>query len=144
MHTRSFSRGFSLVELLIVVAVISILAAVAIPAYYNHVLRVRQSDAMNDLLDIKASQEMYFSQYGEYAQWTALTPDDTFKSLLSFSIDDATYYVFTVSTSGAGYVALATGQNNTKFENNVIRMTDEEDPVQTAEPVGFKFSLLFD
>ena len=144
MHTKSFSRGFSLVELLIVVAVISILAAVAIPAYYNHVLRIRQSDAMNDLLDIKASQEMFFSQYGEYAAWDALTPDDTFGSLLSFSIDDATYYVFTVSTSGAGYVALATGQNSTKFENNVIRMTDEDDPVQVAEPVGFKFSLIFD
>ena len=140
MHTKSFSRGFSLVELLIVVAVISILAAVATPAYYNHVLRVRQTDATNDLLDIKASQEMYFSQYGEYA----VTPDDTFSDLLSFNINDVTYYIFTVSTSGQGYVALATGQVNTKFENNVIRMTDTEDPVQVSEPVGFKFSLLFD
>lgn len=146
MHAKSFSKGFTLVELLIVIAVISILAAVAIPAYYNHILRVRQADAHNELLDIKAAEEMFYSQYNEYAAWSALTPDGTFSALLSFNIADSTYYVYTVTTNsgGAGYIALATGQNNTKFDENVIEMTEDTDPDETNEPVGFKLSLLFE
>ena len=143
MHAKSFSKGFSLVELMVVIAIVAILAAVAIPAYHNHILRVRQSDAYNDLLDVKAAQEMFYSQYNEYGAWSALSPDDTLNDLLSFNIADSTYYIFTVSTSSGGFIALATGQNNTKFENNVIRMTDETDPVEIIKPVGFKFSLMF-
>jgi type IV pilus assembly protein PilE len=144
MNTKSFSKGFTLVELMIVVAVIAILAAVAIPAYHNHILRVRQSEAHNSLLDIKASQEMFYAQYNTYGGWPA--DGGTFSSLLSFSISDSTYYVFSTSSTAGGddFFALAQGKNGTKFENNEIRILDSEsDPVETVEPVGFKFSLMF-
>ena len=144
MNTKSFSKGFTLVELMVVVAVLAILAAVAIPAYYNHILRVRQSTAHNNLLDIKAVQEMFYSQYNTYGGWPA--NGDTFSNLLSFSISDSTYYVFSTSSTAGGedFFALAQGKNGTKFEDNEIRILDSEsDPVETVEPVGFKFSLMF-
>ena len=144
MNTKSFSKGFTLVELMVVVAVLAILAAVAIPAYQNHFLRVRQSEAHNKLLDIKTVQEMYYSQYNTYGGWPA--DGDTFGDLLSFNISDSTFYVFSTSSTAGGedFTALASGKNGTKFQSNKIEILDSEsDPVETQEPVGFKFSLLF-
>ncbi len=61
------AAGFSLLELMIVLAIIAILAAVAVPPYYSHILRSRQSQAIGDMMAIKAAQERYFAENGGYA-----------------------------------------------------------------------------
>jgi len=141
MYTKINSKGFSLVELMIVVAVIAILAAVAIPAYQNHILRTRQGIAYNDMLDIKAAQEMYYSQHNRYAD---LSDGGTFTSLLSFAIDDSTYYVFDITAADTfSFTADADGKAATKFAGDCIRITDFADPTTCGSPIGFKFSLMF-
>ena len=54
-----FQKGFSLIELMIVVAVIGILAAVAYPAYQDYVIRSKRADAMNALSAGRIAQEKY-------------------------------------------------------------------------------------
>ena len=90
------SKGFSLVELMIVVAIVAILAAVAVPAYFNHILRSRQADAYHNLLDIKAAQEMFLSMENSYAGPYSPLPiaGNTFTNLLSFNYADTTYYSY--------------------------------------------------
>jgi type IV pilus assembly protein PilE len=141
MSFTKCSKGFSLVELMIVLAIVAILAAVAIPAYHNHVLRTRQSIAYNDLLDLKAAQEMYYAQHNEYAD---LSDGKTFTSLLSFDIDDDTYYVFDITAADSfNFTADADGKAGTKFAGDCIRITDFADPSTCGSPIGFKFSLMF-
>jgi len=128
------SQGFSLVELMIVVAIVAILAAVALPAYFNHVLRTRQADAYHNLLDIKAAQEMYYSMYNEYAGPYSPIPDvaDTFTKLLSFEYGDSTYYTYSIAVaSGSTFSAKATGKFK-KLTGNILRIRDDEDPCVEA------------
>ena len=59
--------GFTLIELMITVAILAIVAAVAIPAYTSYVDRGKRAEARTALLDIAARQERYYSNNRQYA-----------------------------------------------------------------------------
>jgi type IV pilus assembly protein PilE len=59
-------KGFTLVELMIVVAIVAILAAVAYPSYMSSVNKGRRADAQNALLNFAALQERFYSDRGSY------------------------------------------------------------------------------
>jgi type IV pilus assembly protein PilE len=61
-------RGMTLVELMIVVVIVSILAAVAVPGYRNYMLRTYRSEAKSALLQIQAAQEKFYLQNNRYSR----------------------------------------------------------------------------
>ena len=141
MHAKNFSQGFSLVELMVVVAVIAILAAVALPAYINHIMRVRQSTYYDRLLDIKAAQEMYYAQYDTYA---TMAEGDTFTRLFGFDPGDSTYYLISAGTADAnGFTISFNGKTGTMLSGDCMQVSHDTDPVSCGEPAGFSLSLMF-
>jgi len=66
MNRAKESRGFSLVELMIVVAVIAILAAIVIPAFMRFAMKSKTSEAIGNLAAIRTAQEAYKVEYGVY------------------------------------------------------------------------------
>ena len=60
------TKGFTLVELMIAVAIVGILAAVAYPAYLQSIRKSRRADAKTALLDLAARQERYSSVNNVY------------------------------------------------------------------------------
>ncbi len=59
-------QGFTLIELMIVVAIMGILTSIALPAYQNSVLRSGRAEAKNELLQVAADQERFFSSFNRY------------------------------------------------------------------------------
>ena len=62
----SANKGFTLVELMIVVAIIGILAAIAIPQFAKYRARAYNSAAMSDMRNLKTDMEGYYAQWQEY------------------------------------------------------------------------------
>jgi type IV pilus assembly protein PilE len=74
---RMKARGFTLVELMIVIAVLAILAAIAVPSYYRQVEKSRRADAQSALLSAAQTLERCFTRTNTYVGCTlpATSPD---------------------------------------------------------------------
>lgn len=67
MRTRAMRpAGFTLIEMLITVAILILIAAIAVPNYRNHVLRANRTDAKAALTRIAAAQEKFYLQNNSY------------------------------------------------------------------------------
>ena len=64
---RSAMRGFSLMELMITIAIVGILSAIAYPSYRDYVLKSNRAVAKSKLLEIAARQESYFADNKVYS-----------------------------------------------------------------------------
>lgn len=62
-------RGFTLIELMITVAIVGILAAIAYPAYQDSILKGRRAEGRTALLNLLQQQERYYTQTGSYLKF---------------------------------------------------------------------------
>jgi type IV pilus assembly protein PilE len=70
------ARGFTLIELMIVVTIVAVLAAIAIPAYNNSVMKSNRATAKTALLDLAAREEKWYSLTNSYSS----TPSELYGS----------------------------------------------------------------
>lgn len=108
MHKTS--KGFTLIEVMIVVAIIGILAAIAYPSYDEYVKRGNRAEGQALLNDAAARQERFFSQNFKYATSIASLYGGTATTRSS----ETKKYALLVSTSAGdgGYTLTADAQFN--------------------------------
>ena len=99
-------KGFTLIELMIVVAIIGILASIAIPSYQEYVRRARAADATGVLADMRIKMEQFFQDNRTYVGGPCAAPAGTNTAFFGFSCSAgpaATTY--TLQAQGAGVMA---------------------------------------
>lgn len=99
--TRPFGRprddGFTLIEIMIVVAVMSILAVVAVPAYNEYVAKSRRGAAITGLLEAAQALERYYSMNGHY---TAARGGNTLPNVFEAAAPASGLAYYTIGPTG--------------------------------------------
>ncbi|TXS91419.1 type IV pilin protein [Parahaliea maris] len=113
---RRVESGFTLIEMMIVVVIVSILMLVALPAYQDSVIRAKRSAARTALSEIMSRQEQFFINNKSYATTLAELglPASYFvneNAETATSTADRVYQIALVLDSGVFDAATATPQN---------------------------------
>lgn len=109
------TKGFSILELLAVVAIIGVLAAVAIPQYNDYVIRGKIAEAFSVLADGRVKMEQFFQDNKTYIGGP--TPAAPINPNFSYDNGTPTVSTYTLTATGTGGMAGFTytlDQNNTK------------------------------
>ena len=81
-NTHHTGHGFTLIELMIIIAVVGFLLVLGTPMYLDSITKSRRADGMRDLMELASRQERYYAQNGTYAgdvldlDASNLDPDD--------------------------------------------------------------------
>lgn len=104
---RYAHRGFTLIEMMIVLVIIAIIVAIAYPSYTEYMYKVRRSDGQAALMTMNAQLERCFSRYGSYVN--AACPAFTLLSGAGYNSEEGFYNVqFEDAAGGPGGAPTAT------------------------------------
>jgi len=100
-------RGVTLFELLIVLAVVGVIAAFALPTYRQQMRRVHRADAMTALLQLQSAEESHYLRHDSYTAGISEAPP-TGLGLAAGSASNKYALSVVVAADGQSYIATAT------------------------------------
>jgi type IV pilus assembly protein PilA len=151
MQSSRARQGFTLMELLIVIAIILVIAAIAVPQMNKQLMSAHEMAAIREITTIHQAETQYYSQFGKFAETlTELgppasgTPGPNAAEIIPKGLADgkASGYVFTVAGTPTGYAVTAipetyNGSGRRTFYSDqtlVIRNNWSQEPATVSSP----------
>ncbi len=129
---KSKNRGVTLIELMVVILVVGILAAFAVPSYRQYLLRTHRAEAKSALLNLAAAQEKFYLQNNIYATDGELT-DAAPDGLGMTATTENGYYSIEITAADAdGFSATATAEDGQADDGHCATFTIDQAGAKTA------------
>ena len=113
--------GFTLIELMVTVAIVGILAGIAYPSYQSSVMKSRRADTEGVLLGLANAMERHFTESNTYLGMG--TPDTGAPSIYSIPTATATYYTITISAATASSYTLSAAPTGAQSNDSCGTLT---------------------
>lgn len=126
INNKQAMRGFTLIEIMVVVAILAILASIAVPSYQNSVAKSRRADAQAALQGLAQAMERHYTSTGSYAKAAAGGADTGAPLIFSTKapIDgSATYYNLKIHAASATAYTLAAEPVGAQLGDGVLVLT---------------------
>jgi type IV pilus assembly protein PilE len=130
-------RGFTLIELMVTVVVISVLALIALPSYQQYVRQARRVEAQAELINLQQGLEKWRVNHRDYSGCSSADApsgcSDPGVEYYDFSIEDTDYYDFSVTSANeTSYSIQAAAKGTQTADSNCTTLTLDQD--STKDP----------
>lgn len=138
-HAHANGYGFTLIEVMVTIAIIAILAAIALPSYSQYVIRAKLTEAPGNLADARIKMEQFYQDSRNYGVTTTTTCGATLPATANFAYSCATsgsaqaFVVTATSQTGKGIGSTAGDYTYTIDQSNAKTTTKYQGSAQTGK-----------
>ncbi len=136
-HAVRRQRGFTLVEVLITVAVVAILAAVALPSYTDYVTRSKIVEVVSGLTDMRTRLEQYYLDLRQYPGSCIAPASGAAPAGKIYLPAGSKYFTFTCALTATTYTVTATGNAAQGMAGFVYTVDQSNNRRTTSLPSGW-------
>jgi type IV pilus assembly protein PilE len=127
-------RGMSLIELMVVVAIVALLATIAVPSYRQFLLRSHRAEAKSALLNLAAAQEKFYLQNNTYTTDLTTAPPAGL-GLTPTTVNGHFTVAIAAGANAAGFTATATAAGGQAQDTHCATFTINQAGARTATSV---------
>ena len=114
VEMKKLIKGYSLIELMIVVVVVSILGAITYPSYQKTIKKTRRQEAISAMMAAAQEMERYRTIYNAYVNVTLANGSRPILYAVPPSV--AEYYTFAISSTAPAFTAMAANETSQQYQ----------------------------